>query len=101
MQKALNFEKNQRLIISDDARFKFFQSEISLFSLNTLITVDGSSSTNPQSQTISCKIHLDPADSVVQEQADACSCYTQTECQTPAVPACQSEKKSSENINLY
>ena len=48
---------------------------------NTLITVDGSSSTNPQSQTISCKIHLDPADSVVQEQADACSCYDQSECE--------------------
>ena len=43
--------------------------------------MDGSSSTNPQSQTISCTLHLDPADSVVEEQADACSCYDQSECE--------------------
>ena len=57
--------------------------DCSLFAVNsnTLITVDGSSSTNPQSQTISCTLHLDPADSVVEEQADACSCYDQSECE--------------------
>ena len=69
MQKALNFKKS---VLSQSNQF---------IQRDTLITVDGSSSTNPQSQTISCKIHLDPADSVVQEQADACSCYDQSECE--------------------
>ena len=45
-----------------------------------LFKVDGASSGEAQSQTISCSLHLDPVDSIVQEQADACTCYDQAEC---------------------
>ena len=42
--------------------------------------VDGASSADAQSQTISCSLHLDPVDTIVQEQADACICYNQAQC---------------------
>ena len=45
-----------------------------------LFAVDGGNSADDQNQTISCSLHLDPVDSVVEEQAGACICYDQTEC---------------------
>ena len=35
---------------------------------------------NEQTQTISCELHLDPSDEVIEEQAAKCTCYNESEC---------------------
>lgn len=44
-------------------------------------TSDGTSSSDPQQQTIDCDLHLEPSANIVQEQAADCSCHTQEDCQ--------------------
>ena len=82
----------------DNSRLMFEQTQFTPnveFTMRTFrFIIDGEDSSSPQPQTISCHLQLDPIANLVQEQADNCDCYTETECQTPAVPACQSEKKA-------
>ena len=44
-------------------------------------TSEGTSSLDPQQQTIECDLHLEPSANIVQEQAADCSCHTQEDCQ--------------------
>ena len=44
-------------------------------------TSAGTSSSDPQQQTIDCDLHLEPSANIVQEQAADCTCYTQEQCQ--------------------
>ena len=44
-------------------------------------TSEGTSSSDPQQQTIDCDLHLEPSANIVQEQAADCSCHTQEDCQ--------------------
>ena len=47
--------------------------------------IDGSEATDAQQQTVSCILHLNPADDTVDSsQADDCDCYTQDECENSA-----------------
>ena len=39
-----------------------------------------SSSGDNQNQTISCQLHLEPADEIAAEQAADCNCYKEEEC---------------------
>ena len=50
------------------------------FSLRTFRFTDGQSSTDDQNQTISCELHLEPADQVSEEQAANCTCYDDDDC---------------------
>ena len=45
----------------------------------------GTSATEAQNQTISCDLHLDPANDVTSTQPDDCSCHTETDCVTPGI----------------
>ena len=42
----------------------------------------GSSATDAQNQTISCDLHLEPANEVASAQPDDCSCHTEADCAT-------------------
>ena len=47
--------------------------------------IDGSEATDAQQQTVSCILHLNPADETIDSsQADDCDCYTQDECENSA-----------------
>ena len=49
------------------------------FSFKTFRFMDDQPS-NEQTQTISCELHLDPSDEVIEEQAAKCTCYNESEC---------------------
>ena len=50
------------------------------FSFRTFRFTGADQASGDQEQTVSCELHLDPVDNIVQEQADACICYNQAEC---------------------
>ena len=51
------------------------------FSMRTFRFTNGESSTDAQAQTVSCELHLEPSEDIVEEQAADCPCYTQEQCQ--------------------
>ena len=50
------------------------------FSMRTFLFKTNGSSADEQQQTISCNLHLDPADSISSTQPDDCSCHSEEEC---------------------
>ena len=68
----------------DNSRLNVVQTEFfpnGAFNMRTFRFVMEGSSTESQQQTLMCILHLDPVDEISQEQADDCSCHTQTECE--------------------
>ena len=55
-----------------------FGKDIGL-SVRTFRFMDGESSSNDQTQTISCELHLEPVANVPEEQAADCTCYSSDE----------------------
>ena len=54
------------------------------FSMRTFrFTVAGSDATDEQQQTISCDLHLEPAELVSSTQPSDCSCHTEADCAAP------------------
>ena len=51
------------------------------FTMKTFRFVTSESATNAQQQTISCTLHLDSIDDLVEEQAQPCTCFTESECE--------------------
>ena len=51
------------------------------FNMRTLRFNVGGSAAESQQQTVMCSIHLDPLADFSQEQADECSCFTQSDCE--------------------
>lgn len=54
---------------------------IAFFEMRTFRFNTGGSSTEAQQQTVICSLHLDHVNDLIQQQANDCSCYTQTECE--------------------
>ena len=51
------------------------------FTMRTFRFVTGGSATSSQHQQISCTLHLDYIDDLVEEQAQPCTCFTELECE--------------------
>ena len=51
------------------------------FTMRTFRFVTSESATSAQRQTIACKLHLDSIDDLVEEQAQPCTCFTESECE--------------------
>ena len=67
---------NGRLNVVQTDFFPNASFEMRTFRFNT-----GGSSTEAQQQTVICNLHLDDVNDLIQQQANDCSCYTQTECE--------------------
>ena len=72
-----------------DDRINFVQTQFSpnvAFTMRTFrFNVNGSGdATAVQAQTIACSLHLDATSNIIQDQAPACDCHTQSDCQAPA-----------------
>ena len=50
------------------------------FQLRTFRFTNEESVTEAQEQSISCQLHLEPSEDIVEEQAADCSCYTEDDC---------------------
>ena len=68
----------------DSARLNVVQTEFFpnvSFNMRTFRFNIGDSPTESQQQSVICSLHLDPVNEISEEQAEACSCHTQSECE--------------------
>lgn len=68
----------------DSRRLNVVQTEFSpnaSFNMRTFRFNVGGPATEAQQQSVICSLHLNPVNDITQEQAGACSCYTQSECE--------------------
>ena len=63
-------------------------------------TSDGTSSSDPQQQTIDCDLHLEPSANIVQEQAADCLCHTQEDRQGRSKNSSQIHKILKKSISI-
>ena len=71
----------------DYSRLNVVQTEFypnAAFNVRTFrFNYDGAAAAESQQQTIMCSLHLGPVSEISQEQAQNCSCYTRSDCESP------------------